>query len=69
MAKAWFYQIFKFEGRAVDIYISRKARRTTKQPFAFVRFASKVEALRAVKTSNGTMIRGNIIGGKHVEYK
>ena len=51
MTKAWLYQIFKFEERVLDIYIWRKARRTATQPFAFVRYRIREEALRAVMNS------------------
>ena len=41
MSKAWLWKIFKFDGQIVDIDISRKVRKITTQPFAFMRYGSK----------------------------
>ena len=69
MSKAWLGKIFKSIGKVVDIYISRKVRKTSVQPFAFVRFETKEEALKVVESCNGMEVRGNIIHVKELEFK
>ena len=69
MSKAWLYQIFNLEGKVVDIYISRKVRKISTQSFAFVRYKSREEALRAVRNLDGVEIRGNLMVVKEAEFK
>ena len=42
----WLYQIFKFEGQVINVYVSHKMRHTDSH-FGFVRFNKKEEAIRA----------------------
>ena len=69
MSKAWLGKIFKSIGKVVDIYISRKVCKTSVQPVAFVRFETKEEAVKAMKSCNGMEVRGNIIHVKELEFK
>ena len=69
MTKARLWQIFKFEGRIIDIYISRKVRKTLAQPFAFMRWRTKEDAVRAVKNINGQVVRDCLIEVKEAEFK
>ena len=68
MTKAWLWQFFKFKGRIVYVYVSRKVRKETTQPFAFVRFSTKEEALRAMKNLDGLVVRGFLIEVKEAEF-
>ena len=54
----WLYQLFKFEGQVVDVYVSHKMRKNTDSCFGFVRFKRKEEAIRALEKLDGTKIRG-----------
>ena len=45
MSRGWLWQIFKFEGRLVDVFKSRKVRRTNQNLFGFVRYQTRQEAL------------------------
>ena len=38
MCWEWLFQIFKFEGEMVDLYVSHKRRRKVRNLFGFVRF-------------------------------
>ena len=49
MTKSWFWQLFNYKGRVVDVFMSRKQRKTNKLPFAFVRFSQLKEAQKVVE--------------------
>ena len=57
MTRDWLLQLFEFEGKVADVYLSRKQRRGHKSPFGFVRYRRKVETLRAIKNLNGMIVR------------
>ena len=57
MCWEWLLQIFRIEGRIVDVYVSHKKRKKDKSAFGFVRFRVKKEALRAMKKLDGLVIR------------
>ena len=69
MTKSWLWQIFQHEGKVIDIFMSRKKRRTNNKPFAFVRFALLKEAQAAVKNIHRIDIRGCRITVSMAEYK
>ena len=48
MTKLWLWQLFNYEGRVVDIFISYKKRKTCDVPFAFLRFAHLKNAPDAI---------------------
>ncbi|MED6109445.1 hypothetical protein PIB30_033619 [Stylosanthes scabra] len=52
-----FKEFWRF-GIVRDVYVSRKQRRNTRGPFAFVRFARRDEAYKATKEMNGSVLRG-----------
>ena len=58
MTASWLGQIFRYEGDIIDVFLSRKKRSTTRNPFAFVRFSNKRDAIEASKNLNGMVIRG-----------
>ena len=58
MTKSWLWQIFQYDGRVVDIFMSWKRRRNRQSPFVFVRFSKLTEARVAIKNLHGTEIRG-----------
>ena len=62
-------QIFLFEGKVVDIFLSKKKTRANNLPFAFVRFALLKEAQVAIKNLHGMEIRGCKIAVSVAEYK
>ena len=69
MHTEWLQQLFGYEGRITDIYISRKQRKANSSPFAFVRFARKGEAMRAIQNLNGLEIRGCKISVSETKFK
>ena len=56
VSKIWPHQIFGKFGKITNIVISRKARRFSSSPFAFVRFRSKEEDLKACQELHGTKL-------------
>ena len=58
MSKSWLWQLFSYEGKVVDIFLSQKKRKNSKQPFAFVRFVKRDEANLAIKNLHKTEIKG-----------
>ena len=69
MTVSWLWQLFPHEGKVVDVFVSRKERRSCSSPFAFVRFAKLNEAQEAIKNMNDMVIRGNKIEVSMAEYK
>ena len=61
MSKRWLFQIFQWTRRITDIFISRKQRKGSQNPFAFVQYETKGGAIKAVKELNGLEIRGHKI--------
>ena len=59
MTLGWLRQLFAFEGRITDAYLSRKRRKMTNAPFAFVRYLRRGGAQRAIMNLNGMVIRGH----------
>ena len=58
MSPGWLVQLFKFDGRVMDAFVSRKRRRGRNNPFGFVRFSNEEEALKAVRNLHGTIVKG-----------
>lgn len=58
MTKGWLWQLFSFEGKVADTYISYKKRKSTENLFGFVRFFHKEEATKVVNNLHGIVIRG-----------
>ncbi|MED6176228.1 hypothetical protein PIB30_086149, partial [Stylosanthes scabra] len=56
IAKLSLYKIFGWAVTVVDIYVSRKKRRNSNKPFAFIRFDSRGGVERAVQKINGTFV-------------
>ncbi|MED6171259.1 hypothetical protein PIB30_039157 [Stylosanthes scabra] len=56
IAKRTLFKIFEWAGTVVDVYVSKKTRKISKQPFAFVHFDAKEGALRAVERMNGVHV-------------
>ena len=56
MSKRWLWQLFHYEGRVVDAYISYKQRNHTSNLFGFVRFHDMKDARRAMNNHNGMVI-------------
>ena len=69
MTLDWLRQMFEFEGKISDIYMSRRRRRMSNAPFAFVRFYQKGEAERAIKNLHGLVIRGHKLRANEAKYK
>ena len=68
MTKGWLFQIFQWTGRIADIFISKKQRKESHNPFAFVGYKTKGGALKAVKELNGMEIRGHKISVNEAKY-
>ncbi|MED6146294.1 hypothetical protein PIB30_033214 [Stylosanthes scabra] len=58
VTKRELYKEFGLDGYVTDIYISRKLRLKTKNPFAFIRYQRLGGALRVIRRLNGTVWRG-----------
>ena len=69
MDKAWLWQVFKLQGKVVDIYMSRKKHVSTKTPFAFVRLSHLKEVQATIENPNGTVIRECKIRVSMAEYR
>ena len=48
MTRSWLWQLFGHARKVVDVLISRKKRKTSSAPFAFVRFATRKEVEQAI---------------------
>ena len=57
MSKGWLFQLFGWAGKVTDIYMSRKQRKSSQNPFAFVRYASRFAAEKAICDLDGMVIR------------
>ena len=69
MTTSWLWQICGFEGRVVDVFLSRKKRASKPFPFAFVRFLNKQDATEAITNLNGLRVRGCSLEVKEARYK
>ncbi|MED6193437.1 hypothetical protein PIB30_019361 [Stylosanthes scabra] len=69
IAKRSLFKIFGWVGGVIDIYVSRKVRKGSKCPFAFVGFDSRGGAERAVQKLNGTFMGTNRMEIKIAEFK
>ena len=69
MTKSWLWQLFNYEGKVVDVFISHKKRKTSDTPFAFVRFAYLKDAQNAIRNLNGMEIKGCKINATMAEYR
>ena len=65
MTKSWLWHIFQFEGKVVDVFLSRKSITTSSLPFAFVCFSNKQDVVNAMESLN----RGCEIEAKEEKYK
>ena len=61
MTKGWLFQIFQWIERIADIFMSKKQKKGSQNPFAFVWYETKGGAIKAVKELNGMEIRGHKI--------
>ncbi|CAO2820974.1 unnamed protein product [Amaranthus hypochondriacus] len=69
MEKGWLHDVFSEYGRVVDIFISRKRRRSNPdEAFAFVRFSKKKEAEMAIDKLDQTMIKGKTLRVSMARY-
>ena len=69
MSKSWLWQLFNYEGRVVDVFISHKKRKTCDAPFAFVRFDNLKGAQDAIHNLNGMEVRGCKLTTSMAEYR
>ena len=69
MTRDWLWQLFQYEGEVVDVFMSRKQRKSSTQPFAFVRFSQLKGAQKAIDSMHGLEVRGSILSVKMAEYK
>ncbi|MDV3200589.1 MAG: RNA-binding protein, partial [Pigeon pea little leaf phytoplasma] len=56
ITKGMLYKIFGWAGNVVDVYVSRKGRKGTSSPFAFIRYDAKGGAERAIGNLHGVCI-------------
>ena len=68
ITKSWFWQLFNYEGRVVDVFMSQKQRKTSKLPFAFVRFSQLKEAQSVIERMHGWEIKGFKLSMTMAEY-
>ncbi|MED6145794.1 hypothetical protein PIB30_028554 [Stylosanthes scabra] len=64
----WIWEVFSREGEVVDVYLSRKNRRSSPWRFAFVRYAYNNHALRAVRNLNGLKVNKVQISVSEAKY-
>ncbi|MED6186444.1 hypothetical protein PIB30_066752 [Stylosanthes scabra] len=64
ISKRFLFGEFGIHGKVVDVFISRKIRRGKEGVFAFIRFDSKEDAMRAIE-----VLDGSYISGKHMVVK
>ncbi|MED6120176.1 hypothetical protein PIB30_018575 [Stylosanthes scabra] len=57
--KQWLVKVFNSVGRVVDAFLSVKRRASNPLRFAFVRFATRREATRAIEQLDGWLVWGN----------
>ena len=69
MSTAWLWQLCNHEGRVVDMFMPRKKRVSNPLPFAFVRFSSKADTLKAIRNLHGTKIRGCTLDIREAKYR
>ncbi|MED6123945.1 hypothetical protein PIB30_054372 [Stylosanthes scabra] len=62
------YRMFGWQGEVRDVFISRKTRRGTSSPFAFVRYDLAGGAERAARKLNGTVMRGRRVSVTHARF-
>lgn len=59
MTNVWLKQLFKNEGRILDVFVSRKQHKFEKELFRFVRFHKEHEANEAIKRNDELLVKGN----------
>ncbi|MED6185533.1 hypothetical protein PIB30_058041 [Stylosanthes scabra] len=59
ISKKELHLLFGWTGKINDIYISRKMKENYSFLFAFIRFATKSGAVKAIETMHNTFLRGN----------
>ena len=69
MSTFWLWQLCSYDGRVVDVFISRKRRASNPLPFAFVRFSSKQDATNVKGRLDGIIIRGCALEVKEAKYR
>ena len=67
--KSWLWQLVNYYGRVIDVFISKKHRRSNKLMFAFVRFSQLQEAESLVRNLQGMVIRSTKLFLKMAGYK
>ncbi|MED6185168.1 hypothetical protein PIB30_054468 [Stylosanthes scabra] len=67
--KQWLAKVFNGVGKVVDTFLSIKKRATNPLRLAFVRFATRREAVRAVEQYDGWLIWGKRIKVAESKYK
>ncbi|MED6193070.1 hypothetical protein PIB30_015503 [Stylosanthes scabra] len=56
--KAWLWSAFGRTGKIVDVYLSEKVRKSNLLKFAFIRYRSRMEAIRTTEHLNGWIVWG-----------
>ena len=69
MTSSWMWQLFSHEGQVIDVFLSRKRRSGNRTPFAFVRYVHKQDALRAIESMDGMVIKDKRIEVQEAKYK
>ncbi|KAL4390295.1 hypothetical protein AHAS_Ahas03G0130800 [Arachis hypogaea] len=69
ISKRELFHLFKWTGRIIDIYLSRKNKNGQIYLFAFVRHTTKGGALKAAADMNGMMLRGNRVFVGEAKYR
>ncbi|MED6179443.1 hypothetical protein PIB30_001207 [Stylosanthes scabra] len=65
----WLWKVFSSVGEVVDVYLSRKRRTNNPLRFAFIRYKSRNEALRAIEQYDGWIVWGCEIKLTESRYK
>lgn len=58
MSNQWLWQIFKKEGKILDVYVSKKCRLNKSSLFGFVRLDNESDAISAIRKNNGLVVKG-----------
>ncbi|MED6173107.1 hypothetical protein PIB30_056245 [Stylosanthes scabra] len=69
VTRTWLWEAFSSTGRVVDVYLSRKIRKSNQLGFAFIRYKSKEEVLRTIEQLDGWIVRGCSLKVTESRYK
>ena len=64
----WLLQIFRGEGKVIDVFVSHKRRRKNDCRFGFVRFRKLEEAKNAIRNLDGIKVRGKSMKVSFAKY-